>query len=276
MFANQYYTLVAGLRDYWLDSDAKGFDAAAIEAEIVENLASSDVANLRLLKSYYDCENLINLHNGSLAFNPMGNIPAEEIDAELNAPERVGGRMHTVLCAYAAPDSEAAETVDVSRPFAKMLLEAYYGQCAASSCRFLREWSDADRTLRNVLSAVMARRTQRPIEDVTVGEGEIVEQLQRSSAADFGLRGEVTYIDALIAAVEEQNILEKERKIDLVRWDILESLTEFDYFNINIVLAYVVKLAMVARWCRLDRKTGEEMLAKLRTELLDTEMINKL
>ena len=35
---------------------------------------------------------------------------------------------------------------------------------------------------------------------LSVGGGEIAEQLSRSSAADFGLRGELPYIDAVIAA----------------------------------------------------------------------------
>ena len=40
--------------------------------------------------------------------------------------------------------------MDTSRPFEQALFEAYYGLCAASPSRFLREWSDFDRTLRNV------------------------------------------------------------------------------------------------------------------------------
>lgn len=55
-----------------------------------------------------------------------------------------------MLAAYARPDGEEAEEVDTSRPFEQALFEAYYGLCAASPSRFLREWSDFDRTLRNV------------------------------------------------------------------------------------------------------------------------------
>ena len=35
MFANNYYALVAGLREYTLDADTKGFDAQAIVEEIL-------------------------------------------------------------------------------------------------------------------------------------------------------------------------------------------------------------------------------------------------
>ena len=45
------------------------------------------------------------------------------------------------------------------------------------------------------------------VDQVTVGGGDVVDQLHRSSAADFGLRGELGYIDSLIGAMDEQNML---------------------------------------------------------------------
>ena len=56
------------------------------------------------------------------------------------------------------------------------------------------------RTLRNVAAVAVARTLDRAIDSVTVGGGDVVEQLHRSSAADFGLRGELAYIDAVIEA----------------------------------------------------------------------------
>ena len=57
-------------------------------------------------------------------------------------------------------------------------------------------------------AAVTARAAGRPVEEVTVGGGDVVEQLERSSAADFGLRGELPYIDAVIAAVNDRRVVE--------------------------------------------------------------------
>jgi hypothetical protein len=111
---------------------------------------------------------------------------------------------------------------------------------------------------------------------VTVGEGEVVEQLQRSSAADFGLRGEVAYVDAVITAVnDEQNLLEKEHKIDLVRWEQALELAGFDYFNINAILSYLARINIVARWSMLDPKRGREMLQRIMAELDGKDLVNK-
>ncbi len=52
MFATNYYTLVAGLREYALDADTKGFDAQAIVGEILEALTDRDARQVRLLDAY--------------------------------------------------------------------------------------------------------------------------------------------------------------------------------------------------------------------------------
>ena len=276
MFANNYYALVAGLREYALDADTKGFDAQAIVEEILDVVSKSDAASVRLLYAYYDCENLANLRNGSAAHNGLGNLSREELEAEMTNPTHLPQRIADVIRAYANPEGEEAESVDVGKRFEKSLFEAYYEECSHSNCRFLREWSSFDRTLRNILAAAVARSQSRPIEEVTIGEGDVVEQLQRSSAADFGLRGEYAFVDGVISAVnDEQNLLEKERKIDLIRWNEAGELSTFDYFDINAVMAYLVKVNMVARWSVLDARFGREMFERLLADLDGKDLINK-
>ena len=276
MFETNYYSLVAGLREYTLDADTKGFDATEIVAEILEELSKSDARAVRLMYAYYDCENLIARKASRAAYNPLGNIAAEELDDELSSPKRVAEPMARVIRAYADPESEWAEGLDMMQSFEKALLAAYYEACSNANCRFLREWAEFDRTLRNVSAAAVARSLGRPIDSVTVGGGEVVEQLQRSSAADFGLRGEVAYIDAVIAAVnDEQNLLEKEHKIDMVRWEQAMELAGFDYFNINAILSYLARINIVARWSLLDAKRGREMLQRIMAELDGKDLVNK-
>ena len=100
--------------------------------------------------------------------------------------------------------------------------------------------------------------------------------MQRSSAADFGLRGELAYVDAVIAAVnDEPNMVEKEHKLDMVRWEQAGELAGFDYFNINAILSYLAKINIVARWSLLDPKRGREMFERIMAELDGKELINK-
>ena len=201
---------------------------------------------------------------------------AEQVAEALKTGAGLPDAVARVIRAFADPEGEDAEQVDLARGFENALFAAYYDVCEHSSCRFLREWSEFDRTLRNITAALAARAAQRPVDSVTVGGGDVVEQLQRSSAADFGLRGELPYIDAVITAVnDESNMLEKERKIDMVRWEMAGELAAFDYFNIGAVLSYLAKINIVARWSVLDPKRGREIFERLMAELDGKDLINK-
>ena len=277
MFSSSYYALVAGLREYSLDTETKGFDIEEILAEVEEALSTSDMKVVELLYAYYDCENLISRHNGSSTYNSLGRLSSEEIDEELKAPSRLIAPLAKVVRVYASPESEEAEDFDLSQPFAKALMNAYYRCCEASKSRLLREWSKCDRTIRNIVAATLARKQGVAIEAVVVGEDSVTESLLRSSAADFGLRAELPYVEAIVSAVaDERNFIEKERKIDNIRWAELSELATFDYFDLNAVIAYLVRANMVARWVALDAKVGREMFDRLVAELDGKEMINKL
>ena len=276
MFRTNYYSLVAGLREYALDGENKGFDVAAIVAEILDGVKASAARQVRLLYGYYDCENLVALRAGRAAFNPLGSLTREELAEELKAPKKLPEALAAVVRAFADPEGEDAETVDTTQRFEAALFEAYYGLCRRQGSDFLRAWAEFDRTLRNVAAAVTARATGRPVEEVTVGGGDAVDQLQRSSAADFGLRGELPYIDGVIAAVnDEPNLLEKEHKIDLIRWNEALELAQFDYFDIDAILSYLVRMNIVARWTLLDAARGRAMFDRLMSELDGRELIAK-
>ena len=111
MFATEYYCLVAGLKEYSLDADTKGFDARAIVSEILEGVTGDDAREVRLLYGYYDCENIAALRAGRSAHNPLGNFTREELAEELKAPKRLPEAVARVVRAYADPEGEDAETV---------------------------------------------------------------------------------------------------------------------------------------------------------------------
>ena len=273
MFATDYYCLVAGLREYALDADTKGFDARAIVDEVIDGVSARDARQVRLLYGYYDCENLAALRAGRTACNPLGPLTREEHEEELRNPARMPEAVARVIRAYADPEGEEALEIDTTQRFERALFGAYYTVCEAAESRFLREWSAFDRNLRNIAAAVSARAAGRAVEETVVGGGEVVEQLQRSSAADFGLRGELPYVDAVIAAVnEEANLVEKEHKLDLVRWREALELAVFDYFDIDALLSYLVRVNIVARWSRLDPARGRELFARL-VEGLDARQL---
>lgn len=279
MFSTEYFYLVSSLREWALDSDTKGFSVREILDEILDELTTQDRKAVELLYGYYDCENVIARMVGRNRYNQLGNLTVEQLDDLLNnrnyalLPKRVAD---VVKLYVEADDEERDSDVVLEESVEKAIFGAYYAMLAESKSRFLKGWGEFDRTLRNISAAVAAREAGRQVKDVLVGGGEVVEQLARSSAADFGLRGELPYIDAVISAItDEPNIVEKERKIDAIRWSEAEEIAVFDYFDINYILSYLVKVNIVARWTLLSPEVGRQMLNRFIESLDAKELVNK-
>lgn len=281
--AKNYYCLVAGLREYSLDGDAKGFDAREVIDEIAEELSREDALALRGWMLFHDVCNMVNMANHREGFSTLGNFSREELEAQMEAPTELPRELAEVVELFAEvgrgevdADDERLTRIDASRPMSTELFAAYYRYCSRSRCRFLREWSEADRNLRNITAALTAREKGLTIAEYMVGDGEVVQQLSRSSAADFGLKGEITYIDSLIGALSDnENLLDKEHRMDMIRWGIAEEIATFDYFNIGFLLSYVVRLSLVHRWSRLDEQKGRELFSRLVASLGATEHIRQ-
>ena len=274
--AKQYYCLIAGLREYTLDSDRKGFDAVTIRREIEEELTLRDRGILRTFYRFYDIENIANRMAGRSRFNTLGNLPHEALTDTLEHSEELPESIRRILHAYRDPDDKAYDEIDTSVSLEHALLSAYYQECAQSKNRFVREWYAFDQNLRNVCAAFAARRAGKAVSEVTIGQNEITEALTRNSASDFGLRGELDYLDQVIAAIQnDENLLDKEHRIDMVRWNMADELTTFDYFNLNHILAYLVKINIIHRWVALDPARGRAMFDRMIAELSSREILER-
>lgn len=282
--AKEYYSLVAGLEELILEADHKGFDAVALREEIIPELSKGDLRALRTFYAFYDVENVLAALSGKKTFNPLGNFSAEQLTEALEALGQSQSESDTALPdwmvrtlqAYKAKDEgKSDDEIDTSKNLENALWNAFYEQCAASSNRFVREWFAFDKTLRNISAAYIARNRKWTVSDQLVGEDDIVKALSQSSASDFGLRGEIDYIESVIALLDNPNMLEKEQRLDQIRWTKAEELTTFDYFNLNTLLAYLAKANIIQRWTVLDRKQGEEMLKNLLAELSDKSILQR-
>jgi len=130
----------------------------------------------------------------------------------------------------------------------------------AASNPFLKEYLAFEMLLRNVLAAIRARRKGLPPSDHVLGEGEIVEQLGRASAEDFGLGQEIPWIERL---VEARDPLQLEDTIEQILWDYLDEQTTQVYFDFEVILAYLLKLQLLEKRLALSEERGMEIVRHL-------------
>lgn len=130
----------------------------------------------------------------------------------------------------------------------------FYAKAAESKNRFIREYFDFDGRLRNLKVQYLAKRLGKQ------GDNYLVELPE----ADF--EEEKLILDILADA----DFVQREQKMDELKWEKASDIARLDYFNMNAILAFMVKAKTVQRWTELDPAKGLEMFKKLVQEIRGT------
>jgi len=130
----------------------------------------------------------------------------------------------------------------------------FYVKAAKSKNRFIREYFDFDARLRNIKVQYLAKRLGKK------GEEYLVEMPE----ADFDEEKPIHDI------LEDVDFVEREQRMDELKWEKASDIARMDYFNMNAILAFFVKAKTVQRWAELDPVKGQEMFKKLVTEVRGT------
>ena len=130
----------------------------------------------------------------------------------------------------------------------------FYAKAAESKNCFIREYFDFDGRLRNMKVEYLAKRLGKQ------GENYLVELPE----ADFE---EEKQIQDILANAD---FVEREQKMDDLKWEKASDIARMDYFNMNAILAFLVKAKTVQRWSELDPAKGQEMFKKLVQEIRGT------
>ncbi|MDE5955282.1 MAG: DUF2764 domain-containing protein, partial [Bacteroidales bacterium] len=67
-----------------------------------------------------------------------------------------------------------------------------------------------------------------------------------------------------------KDIIAREKAIDDLYWEKLDELSLMHYFDMNVIMAFILKLHIIDRWHILDENTGREMFKKLVDEVRST------
>ena len=141
---------------------------------------------------------------------------------------------------------------------------AFYLKALDHENRFIREYFLFDLNVRNAkvryLNRALGRPSDKDVLDLADSENE-------GNAADTYEFEEAAALDSIL---NSSDILTRERGMDDLIWDKICSLTTFNYFDINVILGFLAKLNIIARWFRLDEQTGREMFRRLVDEVRGT------
>lgn len=284
----EYYCLVAGLTDYGFDADRKSLNYTALRDEIMETITKKDRAKLELLMGFYDIQNIVNFAAGRRErYTPLGTLSIEDVskltplltlaeksddDEKPTAPPFI----EKALRAITNHEWAAENNIDVTKPLDILLYTFYFDYINSKDSGFVKEWCKLDCNIRNISAAYKARILGQDVSKYLIGTDIVTDLLTTSSASDFGLKGEVPFVEELITILSNDNILKKEQDLDLLRIRQIDMMNTFNYFNINVILGYYLKIAMIERWLALDSKIGHDIFEKIVKNLSTMDFTDKL
>ena len=129
--------------------------------------------------------------------------------------------------------------------------------------RFISRWFEFSLNVNNILSAFILRKYKMEVAPRIVGDTEVCEQLRTSNARDFGLGEQLAYMEELQRIAEMEELVEREKKTDLLAWKWLEDESFFNYFTVERLLVFLLQLEMIERWISLDKEKGNELFRQM-------------
>lgn len=261
----EYYSFIAGLPDIQPDDTKSLISLSTLKSDIEESLSEEDKKLLDLFFYGFDNKNLCSLLLGQdKEWSALGTLSKEDLEDFIsNAKE---GKIHQDdhLPPYFAEFISAYQTdsplfADMSWP--DQLTSLYYLNALESSNTFVQEYFEFNLNLQNVLAALAARKHNMDVSKVVIGEGEVAENIKSNTSKDFGIAPMFPYLEETLRIDESKKPLEREQKIDALRWQWLEEHTVFHYFSKERIFAYLLQLEMVERWLKMDLETGKTTFA---------------
>ena len=270
-----YYCYIAGLPDIQIDNQKSIPAQEEILDELKQILSKDDMALLDLLRLKYDNDNLLKfLANRDAELNPLGNLTSQDwtelIELIDNSDERNPVRdarlLKYMLDFYTTIRNEQSEEkIDFAEDFLAALYYKYGMQCKN---KFVANWFEFNLNINNILTALTCRKYGWDIKSAIVGDNVVAETIRNSvSARDFNLKAEIDYFDALVSISETANLLDREHRIDALKWNWLEENTFFSSFSIEKVLSFWLRCELMHRWDNLSMEEGAEIFRQMINDL---------
>ena len=271
-----YYYLVAGLPELTLEDSKLSYTVADFKAELYPDLSDEDRRLIDLFYLKFDNANVLKLlKDKDAAIDSRGNYSAEEL-AEFISSLKDGDEVaDAVFPSYLSTFISEYFNTPAEDDFLHedRLAALYYAYAMKCRNKFVSSWFAFNLTMNNVLVALTARKFKMDIAPLIVGDTEVCEALRTSGARDIGLTGEVDILDQLVKISETEELVEREKKIDQLRWNWMEEATFFNYFTVERLFVFLLQLEMIERWISLDKEKGNQLFRSIIATLKDEVQI---
>ncbi len=273
---SKYYYLVAGLPELTLEDSKLSYTVANFKTELYPALSEEDKKLIDLFYLQFDNANVLKLlKDKDAAIDLRGVYSAEDLTESISLLKEGGELTGSVLPSYLSIFISEYFNIPAEANFLyeDRLAALYYAYAMENKNKFVSAWFEFNLTMSNVLVALTARKFKMDVGSLIVGETEVCEALRTSNARDFGLTGEVETFEQFVKISETEELVEREKRMDQLRWNWMEEATFFNYFTIERLFVFLLQLEMIERWISLDKEKGNQLFRSIIAALKDEVQI---
>lgn len=276
---NKYYYLISSLPDIKLDDTKLVYTIDSFKKEIYPSLSKADKKLIDLYYLKYDNENFLKIiTNSDVNLDEKGLYKSEDflelisaVKNEENIPSTLPAYFKTFLVEYLSYQN--SDKSISSYMLHDKIAAYYYDYAAKTKNKLVKLWFELNLNINNILSALTARKYKIDINKYIVGDGWVSQCLKKSTARDFGLSIDIDYVDSLIRISEIADLVEREKKLDLMKWLWLEENSFFNYFTIERLFVFLMQIDILERWLKLDKEAGNKTFREIIGSLKDNVKI---
>lgn len=261
-----YYYFISSLKDISPDTEPAPCTLKELVGDVQSEVRTEEYPVIKSYLHRYDNRNLMLLLNkdDESEFSDLGTFTKEELEEEIKSP-------------YKAP-RYMAEFLDANnkgiRIYPELSLEnelttLYYLEMQQSENPFVSQFFRFDGFLRNLTTALNCRKAKLDMESHLLPIDTSYQALSKSTANDFGMSGMFPWINSVVEPFNGEKMLSFEQKIEQVRFEAAEQLVGNDFFSVNSILSYLIRLDIVQRLNIFRKDSGETKLKSIIDEMLN-------
>lgn len=261
-----YYYFISSLKDISTDTEPVPYSLSEFIGDMQSEVR---VEEYPVIKSYlyrYDNRNLMLLLNkdDESVFSDLGTFTKEELEEEIKSPYKVPRYMAEFLDA-----NNKGIRIYPELSLENELTTLYYLEMQQNENPFVSQFFRFDGFLRNLTTALNCRKSGLESEIHLLPIDTSYHALSKSTANDFGMSGMFPWVNSIVEPFNNEMMLNFEQKIEQVRFNAVEQLSGNDFFSVNSILSYLIRLDIVQRLHVFRKDSGETKLKSIIDEMLN-------
>lgn len=261
--AGQYHYLIAGLPEISLEDAQYEKSLLVFKEYLEEQILQDEFEQILQLFLSWDHNNLISfLYDENPKYSELANFPGSIFEEELERLDSILPET-PVLPGYMIElirrvkiDKEVISTKEAEL----ILLKGFYNHVLPNPSPFLNSWFEFELNTKNIFAAYIARKHGKDPEEEILDLNPLAGVLASpGKLPDLRMIMDVDYIAEAQRIAEIEDFKEREKAVDRFRWNYLDELSLFHYFEVETVITYLLKLMMIFRWKELDGNEGKKI-----------------